>query len=441
MDHMVSAWVPESKIASYLPQYNKTPGLTSGTNEYVQDEKEAIVEPGKFDIFHQDKGSNWLNGLKEKLGQLHKSLGGAEFLHDQHTAFGTQSGLHANTKGVHEQLMKAHPAAVNPGVRRFELTINNNNKNPVHPVKEQKDLEGLQPKALFRSGDKSYLVKTAHENSTALGAWNEMASQGIYHSGGIGHLHQKVHTTIGKTGLSRNEPAHALVVHLEPDSMTFNDAEGYTEAGVGGVAHPGKDKKRSALSVSNPENRRNLQKIGVMDMLLAHHDRHGHNLLLKPDGSVISVDNCRAFYDDRKHAYGPEVQDELAEHTHGTDVSEFEKDPTYQNKWVKSWGDVMNDSSAAALGGKPDKETLDWWEANKGAMLDKAREYIAMLPEADARQKMLASFMGRHDRISKLLQESAGQNLEPGVHFGNARTNVSEVRMPEVARPTIKEKR
>jgi hypothetical protein len=436
-DHMVSAFVPESKIAFYIPQYNKMPGVNRDTNELMEDEKEAIVSPGKFDIFHQGSGENWLQGLKEKLGQLHKSLGNASFLHDQHTQFSADPSMHANTSGVHERLMKAHPATVNPGVRHFEISINNN-KIPVKPFKEQKDLEGLQPKALYKHNGKGYLVKAAHENSTSLGAWNEMTSQSLYHAGNIGHLHQKVHATVGKTGLNRSEPAHALAIHMEPDSMTFNDAAGYT--GKGNIIHAAQDANRASLAINTPEHKQNLKKIGVMDYLLAQHDRHGGNLLVKPDGSVISIDGARSFWDDRKHAYGPEVDGELSDHTHGTDVSEFEKDPTYQNKWTNTWEDQMKDSGAAALGGMPDQETQDWWNRNKGPMLDRFKQHVAMLPEPEARQKMLNSFMVRYNRLGGLLK-TAGQQPAQGVHLGNARTNVSEVRDPKVAMTTQREKR
>src|ERR1039457_72088 len=360
-DHMVSAFVPESKIAFYIPQYNRMPGLNETANQLGQDEKEVIVEPGQYDIFHQDRGRDWLSGLKSKIEGLHKSLGNASFLHDQHNMFPTQQGMQANMKGVHEKLMKAVPSSLGPNIRHFEIAVNQS-KNPVKPIAEQKELPGLQPKALYEHNGKKYLVKTAVENSTAMGAWNEITSQALYHSGNIGHLHQKVHATIGQTGLNRSEPAHALAIHIEPQSMTLGDASGWTD--MKGVKHLPKDLERFNNTFKNPEHVESLRRIGMLDYLTGNSDRHLMNIVLKPDGSPIAIDQGRSFHPHRKHALGKETSEDLM----GQDLkgnpydheAGFLADPGYKDRFIPDYEAHMKDSLAAEYGGKPIAETWKW---------------------------------------------------------------------------------
>jgi hypothetical protein len=411
-DHMVSAWIPESKIAFHIPQYNKMPGLNTSTQQLGQDEKEAIVEPGQFDIFHQDRGRDWLHGLKQKIEGLHKSLGNASYLHDQHSAFPTQQGLKANMAGVHERLMKAVPASIGPGIRHFELAINQS-KNPVKPHAEQKDLQGLQPKALYMHNGKKYLVKTAAENSTAMGGWNEITSQALYHSGNIGHLHQKVHATIGQTGLNRNEPAHAIAIHMEPNSLALGDASGWTDAN--GKKYPPQDLERFNNVFKNPEHVESLRRIGLMDYLTGNGDRHLMNIVLKPDGSPVAIDSGRAFYPHRKHALGRENSEEL----YGSDLqgnphdheAGFLSDPGYKDQFIPDYKTHMQDSLAAEYGGEPTADTWKWWNENKDAVKQKFKEHLMMLPDAEQRQKMYNVFMLRHNRLSNEFQNNA---LQPG---------------------------
>jgi hypothetical protein len=412
-DHMVSAWIPESKIAFHIPQYNKMPGLNETTQQLGQDEKEVIVDPGQYDIFHKDRGRDWLHNLKQKMVGLHKSLGSAEFLHGQHTAFPTQQGMQANMTGVHEKLLKAVPSSIGSGIRHFELAINQS-KNPVAPVAEQKDLQGLQPKALYHHNGKKYLVKAAVENSTAMGAWNEITHQALYHAGNIGHLHQKVHATIGQTGLNRNEPAHALAIHMENDGMTLGDASGWEDGK--GNKYPPKDLNRFHATFKNPEHVESLRRIGMMDHLTGNGDRHLMNIVLKPDGSPIAIDHGRAFHPHRKHALGREESTDL----HGTDAEGNPMDhepgfllsPGYRDQFIPDYKSAMEESLAAQYGGEPTKDTWDWWNQNKDAIKEKFKEHLMMLPDADQRQKMYNVFMLRHNRLSNEFQQTPGQPLQ-----------------------------
>jgi len=352
---------------------------------------------------------------------LHKSLGNAEFLHDQHYAFKNQKPI--NLTGVHEKLMKSHPAAVNPGVRHFEIAINKHG-SPVAPVASQKEMQGIQEKAMYSHNSKNYIVKPANEKATSLGAWNELTSQAMYHAGGIGHLHQKVHATVGRTNANRQEPAHALAIHAEPDSMTFFDAYGWTQRHENGkeTIHPSKDRMRADNLLRNKDLGRNMGLIGVMDYLTSNPDRHGHNIILKRDGSPIAIDHSRSFWGDRKHALGNEYEGELGDYEplHTSDAK-------YQNQYVDTWENHQNDSAAPSLG-VVDNGTLDWWNNNKGAILDKLKEHLNMLPDPEMRQRMMNSYMVRHNRLEGLLKQhiyKGGQAKDPVIASGIAPTELS----------------
>jgi hypothetical protein len=58
MAGIVSAWIPESKIA-VLPQvWSKLKGVDSGARGYMNDEHEVIVNPGRFFVHHHSVGSS-----------------------------------------------------------------------------------------------------------------------------------------------------------------------------------------------------------------------------------------------------------------------------------------------------------------------------------------------------------------------------------------------
>jgi hypothetical protein len=362
--------------------------------ELIKDpiQKQELTEG--FNARHQ-----WLNNAANSdydqfLESLHKSLGEADFLHDQHKMNQATSGI----GGVHEKLMKAHPPTINAGVKHFESAINNN-PYLVEAKKMQGQTAGLQPKAVYEAGNKKYLVKPAKESSTNLGAWNELTSQALYHAGGIGHLHQKVHATVGKTVTGRAEPAHALAVHMEDDAIPLSDAEGWTN-GHGKKYEP-KDLKRATLTKSNPQHMQSLKQIGLMDYVTSNRDRHGFNIVLKPDGSPIAIDHSRAFEFDRMHAYGNETPNTF-KNMANEDENGIRTDPSHQNRWFQGVGHIVSDSHAATTGGAPDQETWKWWDQAKPAMINKFKEHVAMLPGAQVRQKMINSFMARMDNIEKM---------------------------------------
>jgi hypothetical protein len=149
-----------------------------------------------------------------------------------------------------------------------------------------------------------------------------------------------------------------------------------------------------------------------MDYLTSNPDRHGHNIMLNPDGSPLAIDHSRAFWEDRKHAIGEENEGELG------DDKEFKSrltsDPEYQHIFTPDWEKHQTNSDAAALG-TVDRGTIDWWNDNKDAILQKFKEHVAMLPDPKMRQKVLNSFASRHARVERLLRE----HINPSRHVGS----------------------
>jgi hypothetical protein len=436
--HIVSSWVPESHISFHIPSYGRVFGGADWAypKEQIKQEGETIVAPGKFEILHHthnpegvfpphnEATHRW--NINQKINAMSKSLGNASYLHDQHTAFPTQQGMQANMKDVHQNLMAAHPATINPHVRAFELAVNQS-RAPIRPIREQKELEGVQPKALYEHNGHRYLVKPAVENSTALGAWNEMASQGIYHAGNVGHLHQKVHSTVAKTGLNRSEPAHAVVVHMAPDSMTLNEAGGW-EDGQGHKVEP-KDMSRVGKMFRNPEHMESLRRIGMLDYLTGNGDRHGANIVIAPDGSPLAIDHGRSWFAHRKHALGKESSEDLV----GQDLQgrpfdheqHFLQSPGYSDRFIPDYKTHMADSVAAHYGGEPTPQTWAWWHENKDAMANEFRKYLNMLPDAEQRKKMHDVFMLRHNRLSNEFSTQKPLQSQPsGVPLESAKTDV-----------------
>jgi hypothetical protein len=100
----------------------------------------------------------------------------------------------------------------------------------------------------------------------------------------------------------------------------------------------------------------------------------------------------------------------------------FLKDPGYRDSFIKNYKDHMEDSLAAQYGGEPTPETWQWWHNSSGPILDKFKDYLAMLPDEEQRQKMFNVFALRHSRLNSEFKETPGQVEQPGVSLGNAKT-------------------
>lgn len=189
-----------------------------------------------------------------------------------HTAqLGAHPAAHGHLAEAYHQHVLAHP-------------------DPRRPLKGQGELHrGVSKKLIFSApvgeggGVGKFMVKPYHENVgrwrrdraeifPILG-WSEMASQGLFHAAGLGHIHQKVHLVEHQMDESRpKEPA--LVIHVEP---------GFKQAAV------------APRHWMNPQSDADLHKLVMMDFLTNNMDRNGGNLLVNPEGHLLAIDNGRSF--------------------------------------------------------------------------------------------------------------------------------------------------
>lgn len=155
---------------------------------------------------------------------------------------------------------------------------------PRKPLKGQGELHrGVSKKLIFSTPTAKFMVKPYHENVgrwrrqraeifPILG-WSEMASQGLFHAAGLGHLHQKVHLIEHDMGTNKaKEPA--LAIHVEP---------GFKQAAA------------APRHWMTPRSGEELRKLVMMDFLTNNMDRHGGNLLVNPEGHLLAIDNARLF--------------------------------------------------------------------------------------------------------------------------------------------------
>jgi len=297
----------------------------------------------------------WKAALEPLLGDdgmMSKALAGGK---DQLMGVFGHQGFDATlgAKMIHNSLMKAHPAAHQNDVNTFEKNLNDsNNTHEPTMVWEGRGPDGkgdIEPKAVYQHGGKRYMVKPASNQQTPLSAWNELTNQAMYHAGGIGHLHQKVHATQlnipgGKGNIQERLHNPALVVHMEPGVKSLHQA--FSDVGSG--YEPGRVADR-------PEAREAMRRIAIMDYLTGNSDRHSNNLMIQPNGLPLAIDHGGLF--DGGH------------------------------RPVMDHSRLLTHNAALVMGGLPGenpeawKGTWDWFDKNKGAMLDKFREHANMIPE------------------------------------------------------------
>jgi hypothetical protein len=337
---------------------------------------------------------------------LQKTLEGADFLHTQHD--NPTLINKPDMTGVHEKLKMATPPAIKPHREAFELGLNQhkNSFKPIFsydPAKNRTAEMGEEPKAIYQQGKNKIMIKPQVGPSTSMSAWSEMASQGMYHAGGIGHLHQKVHATTlanQKQGDPAKQP-HAVAIHMEPDTMSAYEAET-------------SDDPRVDKMVKNPIHRQSLKKMGVMDWLTDNPDRHNGNILVRPDGSPIAIDHGRSQWSHKMYAYGPED-----EGSKGSEdwVKQLQQNPHLQKEFFDNFEGKFSDANK--YGGRPDEETWQWWDSNKDKIRGAFKKHVDMLPGENARNRMMQSFDVRFNHLNDLRDASVDT---PPDEFGDEAT-------------------
>lgn len=236
----------------------------------------------------------------------------------------------------HKNLLSAHPKSMDDEVQYFEHYVNS--PDELHEPHKASAFPGIDPKMVFSHGGRNYMVKPYHSNvPELLGGWNEMTSQAMYHAGGIGHLHQKVHTTVNS---ATGRPV--TVIHLDPDVKTVR-------------RHKLLDENWTVIGKSRKNYKQDLEKIRLMDIVTGNGDRHVSNLMLTDEGKPLAIDHGLSFVP------VPELP------------SDFENVPKYP------------ETSAPELLPDPHEfspETIQWWRDNKDRIVGAFHDRLKDLDES-----------------------------------------------------------
>ena len=221
-----------------------------------------------------------------------------------------------------------------------------------------------------------FMVKPDHERvirraktwvQHPIQGWAEMTNQALYHAAGIGHLHQKVHVSEHDMGPG-HEHEPALVVKLEPGMKDQYE--------VGNSMPP------------TDEQKLDVRKIAVMDMLSNNLDRHGGNLMRGPDGSVLAVDHSRSFQYVANNKYNPkDYPDDHFRHYHADALAGV-------HPMMPESGDYYNRNM---IGMESYKPVFDWWEQVGPKVRAEFHKRLDQIKDPEVRAHLKRNFDSRAD--------------------------------------------
>jgi hypothetical protein len=337
------------------------------------------------------ENNDWVNKYIKGKVQKTESLVLVKALEHGDLLLGTQG---KNGGYDYRKLLKAYPKANQEQVDYF----NNNLLNTSEPQSVQgHTYGGLEKKAVYgdnHTGSHRYMVKQfnsdklsdhmnrgAYEGLAPLGGLNEMMSQSLYHAGGIGNLHQKVHIAEHPTLTGKKVPA--LVIHMEPESNTYNETRVANtmdrERGIGSIAP----------IFNKPEHQEALRKIGLMDYLTHNVDRHGQNILVTKEGAPLAIDHGLSFSGHHAVATGWDRPNEA--------------EGDFENHLTALMPPGLKDEKAVES--EPWKNTWGWWLKNEGKIKRAMVRHVNLFPEPDYQTKFLNNYLGRHDFLTQKAKE------------------------------------
>lgn len=307
-------------------------------------------------------GPTGLTKALEGASFLTKTMGDASFLGPKVPPLPSTVHNHAGLvsdklKGLNKNLVGTHPEHVNEAATKFETEINH---HPVHVFPTGENPGGVEEKAIYPYSDGSRGAMVKHMDSTwGGGGLNESISQRAYHAAGIGHLHQKSHVTQVQPGRGEapgDSPDYGLVIHRE--------------AGLPYWERDLMERKGKKQVPFTPDHLRDFRRIGIMDHALGNTDRHPGNLMVRPDGSPMAIDNGASF---REH------------HTYATRGGGSRFRP----------GLMYDQTAALEYGGPLTPEDHEWWKSVRPAVEAEVANHARHIPDEEYRGKFLESFRQR----------------------------------------------
>jgi hypothetical protein len=284
------------------------------------------------------------------------------------------------------------PESVQPGAKFFDKKVVNAKRRPKQP---SMCVGGISPKCFYRVGkgpgalgrvmpSTSFMVKPYFEDFQGwegadypISGFSEMATQGLMHAAGLGDSACRVHTFA--------DPQHGnkplLAVEFQPEYRDVSSLDTKYSDGA-------KD---------------TLARIGVIDYLTNHQDRHSSNLMAQPTRrgkleKVLSIDNGRSFQYriGQRHSYNSSRFDHLffhlfspaIKHALYTDDADQSVDP---NKRYKQF---LN----------PDRFTglMSWWKERRGEIVKSFEEHLKTVVSPEAKEWISSNFMERVKSMDKV---------------------------------------
>jgi len=216
--------------------------------------------------------------------------------------------------------------------------------------------------------------------------WTEMTSQALYHAGGIGDLHQKVHVADHPVKLDDGSISKfpSMVIHMEPHYITHGEWTSENKAPLEDVTEEGH--KANGLAA---------QKIWLMDVLCDQDDRHGGNVMVNTkNGKPLAIDNSLAFsYDDRQEPiyYYRDFHSVLSPLP--------QKDPMGFNMHYR------HEDNANHF-----KDVFGWWKQASPAIRKEFGLRANLIKDPVVKQKIVRGFLRRAYHLDKIAQEGPNKN-------------------------------
>jgi ADP-ribose pyrophosphatase YjhB (NUDIX family)/GNAT superfamily N-acetyltransferase len=333
---------------------------------------------------------------------------------------GIRSALDASGADLvdHKPDLAAHPPQNNADVAAYKQTIVDS-ANPVKRTAASVATNAnISRKVVYQvpathptHGGARYMVKPYHERiSTRLKGWSkhphqgwaEMTNQALYHAGGIGHLHQNVHTAEHHMG-EDHEAEPALVVKMDP---TVEPLPNYKH----GSMYIGDDLKHDA------------RKVAMMDFLSNNLDRHAGNVMVggfqphpeqevadagvKVPTKLLALDHSRSFQYTNNHAYKwkkkreqpRQLEDKFEPYASPAGGAMKYLAPVREpirssdpHQWVNDW-----------------TPSFDWWGQNSDSIKGAMNKRLDQIKDPEVRQHIARNF----DARAHYLDERANMGIE-----------------------------
>lgn len=304
----------------------------------------------------------------------------------------------------HTAELQAHPDSIQPFVDNYNKSVLNTPlKVKPHKAASQEAREsGVTRKLVYGTPtgngplfgeplDTKYMVKPYHERIIQRTApymkhphqgWSEMTNQALYHAGGIGHLHQKVHVAEHNMGPGfENEPA--LIVKMDHGFKPVSDLRG--------------------VQNFNEQTKGDARKIALMDFLSNNQDRHYGNLMVNDQGQLLAIDHPRSFQyirtrKDRHDKIASQDTDTFGPYHLDSAINKIDRrgQDSYSGPgYIKSYEDRM----AMMEDYRP---TFEWWAQNRDKIKSAMAQRLKMIKDPKVRIHIEDNFNARAAHLDQI---------------------------------------